>query len=155
MSEYFNSYIPWWMIDDRLNDQSKFLNNYMKMYEVLLLFNRATCQGNWNLHPSSLELMIPYFFVHDLQNYAHLMSVYRVQMHVLKESDPTIWQYFHDGNFSVNKSSCAFSAIGRDHGIDKENRSRKVLGGVKGILLNKAALHRFSLASPELNSISD
>ena len=55
--------------------------------------------------------------------------------------------------FYVNKSSCAFSAIGRGHGIEQENRSLKVLGGVKGILLNKAALHRFSLASPELNKI--
>ena len=78
-----------------------------------------------------------------------------VQMHALKESDSTIWQYFHDRNFSVNKSSCAFSAIGEDHGIEQENCSLKVLGGVKGILLNKVALHRFSLASPELNRICD
>ena len=62
--------------------------------------------------------MIPYFFVHDLQNYAHLISVYMAQMHALKESDPTIWQYFHDGDFSANISSCTFSAIVGDHGID-------------------------------------
>ena len=62
--------------EDRLNNQPKFLNNYLKMYEVLLLFLRATRQGNWNLHLSSLELMIPYFFVHDLQNYSRLMPVY-------------------------------------------------------------------------------
>ena len=53
--------------EDRINSQPKFLNNFMKMYEVLLLFTRATRQGNWNLHLSSLELMILYFFVHDLQ----------------------------------------------------------------------------------------
>ena len=99
--------------------------------------------------------MTPYFFVHDFQNYARLMPVCMAQMHALKESDPTICQYFHDGNFSVNKSSCAFSTIGRDNGIEQENRSLKVLGVVKGILLNKAALHRFSLASPELNRICD
>ena len=125
------------------------------MDEVLLLFTRPTCQGNWNLHLSSLELMIPYFFVHHLQNYARFMPVYMAQMHALKESDPTIWQSFHDGSFSVNKSSCAFSATGGDHGIEKENRSLKVLGGVRGILLNKAALHRFSLASQELNRTCD
>ena len=92
--------------------------------------------------------MIPDFFVHDLQNYARLTPIYMAQMHVLKESDPTIWQHFHDG-------SCAFSAIGGDHGIEQENCSLKVLGGVKGILLNKAALHKFSFASPELNRICD
>ena len=125
------------------------------MYEVLLLFTRATRQSNWNLHLSLLELIIPYFFVHDLQNYAPLMPVYMAQMHALKESDPTIWQYSHDRNFSVNKSSCAFSAVGGDHGIEQENRSLKVLDGVRGILLNKAALHGFSVASPELNRICD
>ena len=46
---------------------------------------------------------------------SHMCS--QAQMHVFKESDPTIWQYFHDVNFSVNKSSCAFSATGGDHGI--------------------------------------
>ena len=76
---------------DRLNNQPRFLNNYVKMDEVLLLFTRPTCQGNWNLHLSSLQLMIPYFFVHHLQNYARFMPVYMAQMHALKESDPTIW----------------------------------------------------------------
>ena len=76
-------------------------------------------------------------------------------MHALKERDPTIWQYFDDVNFSVNKSSCAFSVISGDHGIEQEHRSLKVLGAVKGILLNKPALHQFSLASPELNRICD
>ena len=77
--------------------------------------------------------------MHDLQNYARLMPVYMAQMHALKESYSIIWQYFHDGNFSVNKSSCAFSAIGEDHGTEQENRSLKVLSGAKGILLNKAS----------------
>ena len=104
-------------------------------------------------HVPLLELMIPYFFVHDLQNYARLMPVYIAQMHALKETDPTIWQYFHDGDFSANISSCTFSAIDGDHGIGQENRSLKVLGGVKGIFFKKAALHRISLASPELNRI--
>ena len=85
------------------------------MYKVLLLFTRATRQGNWNLHLSSLELMIPYSFVHNLQNYARLIPVYIAQMHALKESGPTKWQYFHDENFSMNKSKCTFSAIGGEH----------------------------------------
>ena len=72
--------------EDRLNNQPKFLYSYMKMYEILLLFTRATRQGNWNLHLSSLEQMIPCFFLHDLRNYAPLMPVYRGQMHAFKET---------------------------------------------------------------------
>ena len=48
--------------DEGLNYQAKFLHNYMKMFEVLLLFIRASREENWELHPASLELMIPYFF---------------------------------------------------------------------------------------------
>ena len=38
--------------EDQLNNQPKFLNNYMKMYDILLLFTQATRQGNWNFHLS-------------------------------------------------------------------------------------------------------
>ena len=48
--------------DEGLNYQAKFLRNYMKMFEVLLLFIRASREENWELHLASLELMIPYFF---------------------------------------------------------------------------------------------
>ena len=48
--------------DEGLNYQAKFLRNYMKMFEVLLLFIRASLEENWELHLASLELMIRYFF---------------------------------------------------------------------------------------------
>ena len=48
--------------DEGLNYEAKFLRNYMKMFEVLLLFIQASCEDNWELHRASLELMIPYFF---------------------------------------------------------------------------------------------
>ena len=33
----------------------------------------------------------------------------------LQTSDPTTWQFLADGNFSVNKTATAFSAIGADN----------------------------------------
>jgi len=75
----------------------------MNMYEVLLLFTRATRQGLWDLHLASLELILPYFFSHDLQNYARLMPEYIAQMKDLKASDPEIWEFFKQENFSVSK----------------------------------------------------
>ena len=48
--------------DEGLNYEAKFLRNYMKMFEVLLLIIQASCEDNWELHRASLELMIPYFF---------------------------------------------------------------------------------------------
>ena len=48
--------------DEVLNYQAKCLRNYMKMFEVLLLFIRASREENWELHLAFLELTIPYFF---------------------------------------------------------------------------------------------
>lgn len=97
----------------------------------------------------------PEFFAHDLQKYARLMPEYLAQMYELRTSNPNAWQYFNQGNFSMNKSTCAFSAIGADHGVEQENRALKVLDSVKGLLINKSALHRFSFVSPELNRLCD
>ena len=138
---------------EEMKGQPKFYLNFMKMYEILLLFTRATRQGLWDLHLASLELMIPFFFAHDLQNYARLMPEYIAQMNELKNIDPEIWHFFQQGNFSVNKSPHPFSAIGADHGIEQLNRELKVVGGVKGLLMNKNALHRFTLVAPVLDSI--
>ena len=55
----------------------------------------------------------------------------------------------------MNKSALPFNVIGADDGIEQENRTLQVLGGVTGILINKAALHRFGLVAPELSRICD
>lgn len=81
------------------------------------------------------------------------MPVYLAQMYSLKENDPETWQFFEQGKFIVNKSASSFSAIAPDHGIEQENCSMKVLGGVIGLLQNKPALQRFGLAAPELNRL--
>ena len=65
------------------------------------------------------------------------------------------WKFFENGNFSVNKSHFPFSAIGADHGIEQLNRELKVVGGVKGLLQNENALHRFILCAHVLDSVRE
>ena len=62
--------------DNSLSKQAKFLRNFMKMFESLLLFVRATRQKDWELHLTSLKGLVKYFFAHDLQNYARRVPVY-------------------------------------------------------------------------------
>ena len=45
--------------DKQLKHQPKFLRNYMQMFEILLLFTRATRQGLLDLHLTALQLMFP------------------------------------------------------------------------------------------------
>ena len=74
-------------------------------------------------------------------------------MYALKQSDPVTWEFFKPGNFSVNKTRIAFSAIGADHAIEQENRAMKVLGGIKGIVNNEKALDQYFLIVPEMGNI--
>ena len=66
-------------------------------------------------------------------NCARMTPVYLHQMYELKEKDSDTWELFMNGYFSINKTSVPFTAIGADHTIEYENRTMKVLGGIKGI----------------------
>ena len=66
--------------------------------------------------------MIPYFFVHDLQNYAQLRPEYITQMRNINIYEKETWKFFENGNFSVNNSHFPFSATGADHDIEQLNQ---------------------------------
>ena len=94
--------------DYNLKYQAKFLRNFMKMFEILLLFVRGTRQSCWELHLASLDSFVKYFFVHDLQNYARYSLIYLAQMYKLRVEDEKTWNFLNEGNFSVNKVMCRF-----------------------------------------------
>ena len=48
----------------------RFWMDYLGMVELLLKFLRAQRTGNWTLHLESFREMLPWFFIHDHQNYA-------------------------------------------------------------------------------------
>ena len=76
-------------------------------------------------------------------------------MFALEIESPNVWEFFKQGNFSVNKTSIPFSAIGADHAIEHENQAMKVLGGITGIANNDSALKRHFLIDAHMNIILD
>ena len=108
---------------EKLEYQGRFFRNYMDMFENLLLFVRASRQGAWELHLSSLNEFVKYFFAHDQLNYARMTPLYLATMTELKESEE--WNYLKE-NFSIAKSEIPFSAIGSDHAMEQENKVLKV-----------------------------
>ena len=48
-----------------------------------------------------------------------------------------------------------FSAIGADHGLEQQNRTLKVLGGIKGIANSQTALDGFFMAAREMSLLLD
>ena len=113
------------VFEEGLGKQATFYKNYMKMFELLLLFIRGTRQRLWNLHLASLHNLVKYFFAHDKQNYARMVPVYLAEMYSLRDDEPQVWDFFSKGHFSVNKTNVPFSAIGAYHGIEHRNRAVK------------------------------
>ena len=138
--------------DNTLKGTSLFLRNYMLMYEVLLDFVRANHEENWNLHLTSLDAMIPYFFAHDQINYARHAPLYLATMREIQTKDIESQNYLKE-NFSINKTSIPFCSISTDHALEQENKILKINGGVKALTQNTTALHRFCLIAPSLNSL--
>ena len=139
--------------DQNLQQEARFLRSYMVMYKILLHFVRANREGDWQLHLTSLNAVIPYFFVHDQTNYARPSPLYLTTMKELEYNGGDSWSYLKE-NFSVNKSEIPFSSVGSDHALEQENRSLKVTGGVKGLTQEPTALYRYCLSAPSLNDIS-
>ena len=40
----------------------------------------------------------------------------------LEESDPKVWKFMQDGNFSVNKNQIPFTALERGHDREQETK---------------------------------
>ena len=137
-------------IDEHLTGMYSFLRNYMKQFESILRHIRASRQGEWRLHLAAQEELCKYFFAHDHLNYARLSPLYCAEMRKLETSDPDTWKALEDGDFCVTKSSIPFCSIGPDHGIEQENRTMKVIGGITGITQKEATLDKFFLIAPEL-----
>ena len=135
------------------NKIQRFIGNYMKQFETILQFVRATRQRDLLLHMQSLESLTKYFFAHDHLNYARLLPLYISTMQQTEQQHPEIWAEFMKGNFCVTKGVAGFTSIGPDHGIEQENRELKVIGGIVGITQNEKSLDKYFLIAPELSNI--
>ena len=74
-----------------LENQGKFYINYMKMFEVILLFIRASKENLWQLHLSSMNDFVT--IAYDQLNYACMTPLYLANMMDIKENDVQTWEY--------------------------------------------------------------
>ena len=72
---------------------------------------------------------------------------------VIHVQPPDLWAEFMKGNFCVTNGVAGFTAIAPDQGIEQENRTLKVIGGIVGITQNEKALDKFFLIAPELSKL--
>ena len=85
-------------------------------------------------------------------NYAQMTPVYLSQMN-LKKKDSEPWEFFMNGYFFINKTSVPFTAIGANYAVKHENRTMKVLGGIKGVASDINKLDKYFTIPQEINQI--
>ena len=115
------------------------------MVQLLLLFVRASREGEWELHLSTLRSMMPWFMAYDRVNYARYAPVYWLEMKDVATKHPVIDEKFHNGEFCVQRQGHhGFASIPMDMCIEQTaNRDAKTRGGLTGITTNKGAVHRW------------
>ena len=63
--------------------------------------NRASREGDWDLHLSSIRNLIPWCFAYDKINYARYLSSYLSEMCHLVDEHPDVFTYMKSGGFAV------------------------------------------------------
>ncbi len=121
----------------------------MDMVTIMLNMIRASREGNWELHLSSVREMIPWCFSYDMVNYARYLSAYYVEMTNLPTENPEVNEYLHSGNFSVQLSGVnPFGKIPVDQTIEETiNKDTQTSGGTKGFSLQKGAINRYYMTA--------
>ena len=125
------------------------------MVEGLLLFLRATREGDWTLHLSAVRSMCQWMFLSSRTNYARYLDT-SLEMIALQTSHPDVHQMFLNGDFVVQRQErYGFSQVACDMTIEQTcNRDTKTKGGMVGFTLNKGASQRWILSHPERAAIT-
>ncbi len=138
------------------NQTFTFWSTYIEMVENLLLFIRATREGNWTLHSSTVQSMLPWFFACDKVNYARYLTAYWVEMSNLEDTHLTAHQQLLSGDFVAQRNQQhGFAGTACDQVIEQTaNRDSKTKEGISGFSLNKGAVHRWTLTQHERAAIT-
>ena len=138
---------------NKSNRLLQFLVKYSQMVIRLFTFIEATRSRNWELHLDALEDMMADFASMDRINYRRYSATYIADMRHLRDNDTETWNYFKEGNFCCQKNKIPFTAIGRDHCGEQENKVLKGRGGVSGQSSNSNSTNRYFMTAPVLAQI--
>ena len=130
------------------NPTFDYWSSYIDMVQCLLLFLRATREGDWKLHLAFLRQILPWFFAYDRVNYARYLPAYISEMDNLSITHPVICDSFLAGDFVVQRQDrYGFAQIACDMAIEQTcNRGSKTKEGMKGLTLKKGAVNRWLLS---------
>ena len=117
---------------------------------TVLIYVRSVREGNFLQHIDALSRLVPWISALGQTNYARWIPVHLRDMVTLAIKHPSIYAQFRADNFTVKKTTHAFSAIALDQAHGQNNAWVKGGGGAVGLTENPAALRRWMVSGPEM-----
>ena len=110
---------------------------------------RASREGDWDLHLSSIRKLIPWCFAYDNINYARYLSSYRSEMSHLEDEHPHVFTNLKSGGFAVQLGEDnPFGKIPVDQACEETvNKDTQTPGGTKGFNLKPKAVNKYYLVA--------
>ena len=126
---------------------SEFWVSYLDLVNILLAMIRASREGDWDLHLSSIRNLKPWCFAYDNINYARYLSSYLSEMSHLEEENPEVLTYLKSGGFAVQiGKDNPFGKIPVDQACEETvNKDTQTPGGTKGFSLKPKAVNKYYL----------
>ena len=104
---------------------------YMDMIEIMCRFTKAEHTGNFNLHLSVVQEMLPYFAASGHNSYTKSAYMYLHTMQSLKDNHPVVHDLFQAGYHFVRRSDRYWGGLSTDLVIEQVlMRSVKSQGGL-------------------------
>ena len=101
------------------------------MVQILCKFIKAERTGNWSLHLSALQEMLPYLAASGHNLYTKSAYVYIKKMCDLEKDHPTVYKHSHIGHHMIRRSDRYWSGLSTDLIIEQVlMRSIKSRGGL-------------------------
>lgn len=131
----------------------RYWDECLQALQLLLDYNRAQREGDWNLNLSSQAAMLPYFFACNKQNYAHWCTFSVLEM--LLKLPEEIKNEFLNGNFSVNLTAGPFRGIWSDMAVEMSViRDTKSDTGIIGLTRKDSTVLRWAVTRNILGTYS-
>ena len=121
-SEVSSSFFCWKEKKEKECPQFHYWSTTLNFQLTILMFVRSICLGDFGLYTSSIQKLLPWFFVLDHSNYAHWLSVHLCDMMLLQKTHPDIATHFYKSMFVVSKTKMVFLSIGIDHAHEQNDK---------------------------------
>ena len=120
----------------------------LDLVDILLAMKRASREGDWDLHLSSIRKLILWCFAYDNINYARYLSSYRSEISHHEDEHPHVFTHLKSGGFAVQLGEDnPFGKIPVDQACEETvNKDTQTPGGNKGFTLKSKAVKYYLVA---------